>query len=205
MSDIINQFKELPTTCISDALNGLSNMDPAIKPVKEDLKVVGRANTVKLRAADNYMVLKAIREAKEGDVLVVDGKGYLNNASCGDFIVALAQNMRISGVVIDGVVRDIVGIKNLNFPVFCKGTTNTASDKSGSGEVNVPISCGGATVKPGDIIIGDADGVVVVPQELENEILQKSIEKLNKDIERERQVLASRAAAIEYLDKVLKK
>lgn len=205
MSDIINQFKELPTTCISDALNGLSNMDPAIKPVKEDLKVVGRAHTVKLRAADNYMVLKAIREAKEGDVLVVDGKGYLNNASCGDFIVALAQTMGISGVVVDGVVRDIVGIKNLNFPVFCKGTTTAASDKSGSGEVNVPISCGGATVKPGDIIVGDADGVVVVPQELENEILQKSIQKLNKDIERERQVLASRAAAIEYLDKVLKK
>jgi 4-hydroxy-4-methyl-2-oxoglutarate aldolase len=158
MSNIIEKYKELATTCVSDALNGLNNMDPAIKPVKEDLRVVGRAYTVKVRAADNHMVLKAIREAQEGDVLVVDAKGYINNASFGDFMIALAQKMGISGIVLDGAVRDIVGIKNLNFPVFCRGVTTAASDKSGSGEVRVPISCGNTSVKPGDIIIGDADG-----------------------------------------------
>lgn len=204
MSNIIEQFKALSSTCVSDAVQGLSNIDSSIKPVQQNLKVVGRAYTVKLRAADNYMVLKAIKEAQEGDVLVIDGKGYMNNASCGDFIAALAQKMGITGLVIDGVVRDIAGIRELNFPVFCRGTTTAASDKAGSGEVNVAISCGGVAVRPGDIIIGDEDGVVVVPQENEEEILQKAQDKLKKDIEREEQVLASREAALAYLEQVLK-
>lgn len=199
VNQIIEEFKGMPTTCISDAMNGLNNMDPAIKPVTENLTVAGRAHTVKLRAGDNYMVLKAISQASPGDLLVIDAKGYLYNASCGDFVVALAKTMGITGVIIDGVVRDIVGIKSLNFPVFCKGTTVAASDKAGTGEVGENISCGGTVVKQGDIIVGDADGVVVVPREIETEVLRKAKLKLVKDKEREQNVLASREAAIRYL------
>jgi 4-hydroxy-4-methyl-2-oxoglutarate aldolase len=205
MNQIINEFKELPTTCISDGMNGLNNMDPSIKPVKEHLKLAGRAHTVKLRAGDNYMVLKAISKASPGDILVIDAKGYLYNASCGDFVVALAKTMGITGIVIDGVVRDLIGIQQLDFPVFCKGTTVAASDKAGTGEVGVNISCGGVPVKPGDIIVGDSDGVVVVPQEIETEVLQKSKIKLEKDQERERSVLVSRETAVRYLQEVLNK
>jgi 4-hydroxy-4-methyl-2-oxoglutarate aldolase len=203
MSQVIEEFNRLPTTCISDAMNGLNNMDSAIKPVTENLTVAGRAYTVKLRAGDNYMVLKAISEASPGDILVIDAKGYLYNASCGDFVAALAKTMGIAGMIIDGVVRDLVGIRGLNFPVFCKGTTVAASDKGGTGEVDINISCGGAVVKPGDIIVGDADGVVVVPQETESDVLRKAKLKLVKDQEREQNVLKSRETAVRYLQEVL--
>jgi 4-hydroxy-4-methyl-2-oxoglutarate aldolase len=204
MDVMIEEFKGLPTTCISDAMSGLNNMDPAIKPVKENLTVAGRAHTVKLRAGDNYMVLKAISEASPGDILVVDAKGYLYNASAGDFVVALAKTMGIAGIIIDGVVRDLVGIQRLDFPVFCKGTTVAASDKAGTGEVGVNISCGGTVVKPRDIIVGDTDGVVVVPREEETEVLRKSKLKLVKDQDREQNVLVSKEAAVRYLQNVLK-
>lgn len=203
MTQIIEEFKELSTTCISDALNGLNNMDSTIKPVKSHLSVAGRAFTVKLRAADNYMVLKAISEISTGDILVIDAKGFMQNATCGDFVVQLAHTMGAAGIIIDGVVRDLVGIQNLNFPVFCKGTTTAASDKAGSGKIGVNISCGGVSVNPGDIVVGDADGVVVVPSEIEAEVLQKAKEKLAKDIKREQTALVNKEAAILYLQSVL--
>lgn len=205
MDQVIGEFQMLPTTCISDAMNGLNNMDPSIKPVKENVNVVGRAYTAKLRAGDNYMVLKAISEAAPGDILVIDAKGYLYNASCGDFVVALAKNMGVGGIIIDGVVRDLDGIKSLNFPVFCRGTTVAASEKVGSGETNVNISCGGVSVRPGDLVIGDGDGVVVVPFEMETVVLNKAKEKLVKDQERAERVLESREASLKYLREILAK
>lgn len=128
---IINSFKTIPTTCISDAIAGLNNLDPSIKPLKEEYKVVGRAFTVKIPVGDNLVFLKAIKEAKPGDVLVVDAKGDTYRAIAGDFIVGLAQTLGINGIVVDGVIRDVVGVKQLNFPVFCKGTTVAASGKAG--------------------------------------------------------------------------
>jgi 4-hydroxy-4-methyl-2-oxoglutarate aldolase len=205
MGHIIEEFKGLSTTCISDAMDGLNNMDPAIKPVKADLVLAGRAHTVKLRAGDNLIVWKAISDAAPGDILVIDAKGYMYNASCGDFVVALAKTMGIAGIVVDGVVRDLAGIQSLDYPVFCRGTTVAAGGKGGAGEVGVSISCGGAVVRPGDIIVGDMDGVVVVPREIEAEVLRKAKLKLAKDMERERTALAGREAAVRYLQEVLKK
>ncbi|MBT2584037.1 RraA family protein [Planococcus sp. ISL-109] len=203
MSSKTEEFKDLPTTCISDALSGLTNMDQSIKPVKENLTLCGRAYTVKVRAADNKVVLKAIKEANQGDILVIDAKGFLQNASCGDFIVGLAQTLGLGGIVIDGAIRDLAGIQDMDFPVFCKGTTIAASDKHGTGETNVPISCGNAVIRPGDIIKGDIDGVVVIPQELEEEVLKKAIDKLQKDNLREQKVIGNPEAAKSYIDEQL--
>ena len=203
VNQVVEKFRNIPTTCISDALNGLTNLDQAIKPVKDDLKVVGRAYTVKVRAADNKVVLKAIREANPGDVLVVDAKGYLYNASCGDFVIGLARVLGLAGVIVDGAVRDLSGIRDMDYPVFCKGTTVAASDKHGTGETNVPISCGDTVVSPGDIIVGDLDGVTVIPREKEEEVLGKAITKLEKDEEREKAVLRSPKAARAYIDEIL--
>jgi 4-hydroxy-4-methyl-2-oxoglutarate aldolase len=202
---IVDQFQEIPTTCISDALKGLNNLDSSIQPLKDEYRVAGRAFTVKMPVGDNLVFLKAIREAKPGDVLVVDAKGDTYRAIAGDFIVGMAQTLGIKGIVVDGVIRDIEGIKQLNFPVFCKGTTIAASGKAGQGELNVPISCGGATIHPGDIIVGDADGVAVVPQELEKEVLNKSLEKLEQDIKRAEKVSGKREEVIKYLDNFLSK
>jgi regulator of RNase E activity RraA len=202
MSTVYEEFQKLPTTCISDALKGLNNMDGSIKPLKEEYKVSGPACTVKVLANDNLIVLKGIRMAKPGDVLVVDAKGYEYNAIAGDFVVGMAQTLGLAGIVADGTIRDILGVKKLNFPVFCKGTTVAAGGKAGIGEVNVPISCGGVPVNPGDIIIGDADGVVVVPQEQAQTVLQAAMDKEHKDQERANSVLASAEAVRKHLDKV---
>ncbi|MCM3764551.1 RraA family protein [Neobacillus niacini] len=205
MDNHVQEFKKLPTTCISDAMDGLNNLDPSIKPLKEDYKLAGRAFTVKIPVGDNLAVLKAIRNAKSGDILVVDAKGNQYRAIAGDFVVGMMQTIGIGGLVVDGVIRDIVGIKELDFPVFSKGTTVAASGKAGVGEINVPISCGGMPIHPGDIIVGDADGVVVIPQSSEQEVLAKALEKLTKDQEREAKISGNQDAIFKHLDHLLGK
>jgi 4-hydroxy-4-methyl-2-oxoglutarate aldolase len=203
MDSIIKEFMAIPTTCISDAMDGLNNLHPAIKPLKDDYRLAGRAYTVKIPVGENRSVLEAIRKAKPDDILVVDAKGDQYRAIAGDFVVGMAQTLGIGGFVVDGVIRDIVGIKALNFPVFSRGTTVAASAKAGVGEVNVPISCGGVPVNPGDIIVGDADGVVVIPQSMENKILAKSLEKLKKDELREAAISGKPEAVRKHLDQLL--
>ncbi|MEL4029417.1 RraA family protein [Caldifermentibacillus hisashii] len=200
MEKWMKQFYDLPTTCISDALNGMNNLDPSIKPLQDSYKVAGRAFTVKIPAGDNTMVLKAIKEASPGDVLVVDAKGESYRAVAGDFVVSLAQKLGIAGFIVDGVIRDLIGVRSLNFPVFSKGTTVAASFKNGAGEINVPISCGGVSITPGDIIIGDADGVVVIPQADAEKVLEKALSKLKKDEQREASALQDEASARKYLE-----
>ena len=184
MDTLIQQFMNLPTTAISDAMEGLNNLESAIKPLKEEYHFAGRALTVQMPVGDNSAVLKAIGEAKAGDIIVVDSKGDTYRAIAGDFVVGMMQTMEIGGLVVDGVIRDLEAIKEMNFPVFSKGTTVASSGKAGVGQTNIPISCGGVTVFPGDIIIGDIDGVVVVPQAMGEEILIKAKDKIIKDEQR---------------------
>lgn len=184
MDTLIQQFRNLPTTAISDAMEGLSNLESAIKPLKEEYHMAGRAFTVQMPVGDNSTVLKAIGQASPGDIIVVDSKGDTYRAIAGDFVVGMMQTMEIGGLVVDGVIRDLEAIKGMTFPVFSKGTTVASSGKAGVGETNIPISCGGVTVFPGDIIIGDIDGVVVVPQAMGEEILTKAKDKILKDEQR---------------------
>jgi 4-hydroxy-4-methyl-2-oxoglutarate aldolase len=184
MDSLVQQFKDIPTTAISDAMDGLNNLDSAIKPLKEDYRIAGRAITVQVPVGDNSAVLKAIGEAQPGDILIVDCKGDTYRAIAGDFVVGMMQTMEIGALVVDGVIRDLGAIKDLNFPVFSKGTTVASSGKEGVGKTNVQISCGGVTVNPGDMIIGDMDGVVVVPQAKCEDILKRAKEKIVKDEQR---------------------
>ena len=204
MEDMLAKFKHIPSTCASDALDGMANLDTAIKPLQEDYAICGRAVTVQLPAGDNTSVLRAIREAKPGDILVIDSKGYTSRAVAGDFVVGLAHILGLGGMVVDGSIRDVVCIKNSGFPVFCRGITPSAGGKHGGGQINIPISCGGVSVHPGDIIIGDADGVVVIPQEMAGEVLLAAQNKLQKDQKRADEALASPEAARDYLDRLLK-
>ncbi|WP_330949375.1 RraA family protein [Virgibacillus sp. MG-45] len=201
---ILKQFESVPTTCISDATKGLYNLDSDIKPLHDDYKLVGRAFTVKIPVGDNLAVLKAINGAKKDDVLVIDAKGDTYRAVAGDLYLGMAQKLGIKGVVADGVIRDKAAVRALNFPVFCKGTTVAASNKIGVGELNQPISCGGMPIKPGDIIVGDADGVVVVPQEQEKQILAKALKKLEHDQKLEQEVLGNIESIRTFLHDILK-
>ena len=203
MGDLIKGFSSVSTPCISDAQQGLYNMSTSIKPLKEHYKVCGPAHTVSVLANDNLAVLKGIRTAKPGDVLVVDAKGSDYNCFAGDFVVGMAKTLGLAGIVADGAIRDIVGVKALDFPVFCLGTTVAAGGKAGVGRVGGTISCGGSTVNQGDIVVGDADGVTVVPLATAEAVLASAQEKERIDQERMERVLRDPELVRQHLDKVL--
>ena len=196
----------IPTTAISDATGGHTNLDPAIKPLADHYKIAGRAVTVRLPDGENGAVLEAISKAEKGDILVIDAKGNKNRAVAGDFVISLAQGVGIQAFVVNGVIRDIAAIRQLDFPVFSLGTTVAAGYKNGTGAVDVPIAIGGVSVQPGDYIVGDIDGVVVIPQEDIGKIAEGAELKLAKDDEREKEALAGGEESIRaYLAKVVKK
>lgn len=197
----MNTLDFVPTTCISDCMDGLNNLESTIKPIKENQIISGPAYTVKMPVGDNRVVLKAINEAKPGDVLVIDAKGDKYRAIAGDFIIGMAQTLGLAGIVTDGVIRDIKGTKELDFPVFCKGSTVAASGKLGWGEMNTSISCGGTTITPGDWIVGDADGVVVIPQNRKEDVMSSAIDKLTFDQDREKNVSGKPEEIRKYLER----
>jgi len=206
MTKVEVSFEQLPTTAVSDATGGHTNLRSAIKPLADHYKIAGRAVTVRLPDGENGAVLEAIRAAKEGDIIVIDAKGNTNRAVAGDFVLSLAKGIGVQGLVVDGVIRDIAAIRELDFPVFSLGTTVAAGYKNGGGEVNVPIAIGGVSVRPGDYIIGDVDGVVVVPQEDAERTITAAEVKIEKDKIRAQEAHTNgKESIIAYLDKVLTK
>ncbi|MBD8523598.1 RraA family protein [Lysinibacillus fusiformis] len=206
MTKVEVSFQHLPTTAISDATGGHTNLCSTIKPLANHFKVAGRAVTVRLPDGENGAVLEAIQAANEGDILVIDAKGNTNRAVAGDFVVSLAKGIGVQGFVVDGVIRDIAAIRELDFPVFALGTTVAAGNKNGGGKVNVPIAIGGVTVHPGDYIIGDVDGVIVVPQQDAEKVIEAAEEKILKDEKRAQEAHANgKESIVAYLNKVLGK
>ena len=206
MTKVEVSFRHLPTTAISDATGGHTNLRSEIKPLADHFKIAGRAITVRLPDGENGAVLEAIRAANEGDILVIDAKGNTNRAVAGDFVISLAKGIGVQGLVVDGVIRDIAAIRELDFPVFSLGTTVAAGNKNGGGQVNVPIAIGGVTVQPGDYIIGDIDGIIVVPQDDAERIVTAAEAKVEKDEAREQEAHKNgKESIIAYLDKVLAK
>lgn len=171
---LIEQFAEIPSPFISDNMNRLHALDYQLRPYHKKGKLLGSAFTVKTRPGDNLMVHKAIDMAKPGDVIVVDAGGELTNAIAGEIMVRLAQKNGLAGFVIDGSIRDIGVIAEESFPVYAKGVTHRGPYKDGPGEINVPISCAGMLIHPGDLILGDEDGVAVIPLEEAEQILEKA-------------------------------
>ena len=197
---------DLPTTAISDATGGHTNVAGNIKPLSDHFKIAGRALTVRLPDSENGAVLEAISKAQKGDILVIDAKGNTNRAVAGDFVISLAKGVGVQGFVVDGVIRDLAAIRELDFPVFSLGTTVAAGFKHGGGTVGVPVAVGGVTVRTGDYIVGDVDGVVVVSQEEAEQIARAAEEKMKKDELREAEALSNGEASIRaYLEKVLSK
>jgi RraA family protein len=183
-AEIIERAKRLNTTLISDALGCTGSMDYKIKPVATGMKVIGTAMTVSLRPGDNLFLHQAIYSGQEGYVLVADGKGHTTNAYLGELMAGAAKAMGIEGIVIDGLVRDKEALSTLNFPIFAKGFIPNGPLKDGPGELNIPISCGGVSVHPGDLVMGDEDGVIVVPREKIEDALAKAEKKLGYEEKR---------------------
>jgi RraA family protein len=162
-NQLLEQFRDVVTPHISDNLNRMHAISAALRPYHKEGKLVGAALTVKSRPGDNLMAHKAIDMAEPGDVIVVDAGGDMTNAIVGEIMLRLAQKKGIAGFIIDGAIRDTAAFASDTFPVYARGVTHRGPYKDGPGEINVPVSVGGMVVHPGDIIVGDEDGLVVVP------------------------------------------
>jgi RraA family protein len=171
--DLMEKFAEFPTPDISDLLNRLYAVDPSIACLTGHHRLCGPACTVKVFPGDNLMVHKALDVAKPGDIVVVDAHGSSMNAVLGDLISTKAKHRGISGFIVDGFVRDLPDLIELDFPVFARGATPIGPLHRGPGEINFPICCGGVVVNPGDLVVADGAGVVVIRQEIASELLDR--------------------------------
>jgi regulator of RNase E activity RraA len=163
---LIEQFRDLATPLISDNMNRIQGATVPLTPLHRSGKILGSAFTVKTRAGDNLMVHKAIDLAAPGDVIVVDAGGDLAQAIIGEIMMRLAIKNQLAGYVIDGAVRDSSAFYDADFPCFARGVSHRGPFKEGPGEINVSVSVGGMIVHPGDIIVGDRDGIVAISPEL---------------------------------------
>lgn len=179
--DILGRLKEIGTCAISDAMKNLNTMHHAIKPIDDEIKFAGNAITVRLKSANNLMLQKAIGLVKEGDIIVVDTYSSASNSILGEMMATAALKNGVSGIVIDGGIRDILELKKMKAPIFAKSVTPALGDRQGLGEINTAISCGGVSVNPGDVVVADANGVVVIAQEAVEEVLKLAEEKVQQD------------------------
>lgn len=183
--DVVAEFTaaRLPTTNLSDVMGRYRTIGGGIAAVSrdDDLYLVGNALTVRTHAADNLMVHKAIEMARPGDVIVIEAGGDMSYALVGEMVCQHARVRGVAGFVIDGPIRDGGPIRAMSFPVYAKGLTPRGPYKEGPGEIGVPISVGGAPVLPGDLIAGDADGVVVVANADVNDVLAAGTKLAEKE------------------------
>ncbi|QYK42223.1 MAG: 4-carboxy-4-hydroxy-2-oxoadipate aldolase/oxaloacetate decarboxylase [Paracoccaceae bacterium] len=186
------------TATLHEALGRTGAMPHAIKPIYPGMRLAGPALTVSCPPGDNLTIHAAIEHARPGDVMVVDFNGELEAGPFGDILATACMARGITGLVIDGCVRDGTGLRDLGFPVFARGLNMKGTTKTAFGTLGQPIVCAGVQVAPGDIVIGDDDGVVVVPADRAAEILMAA-EKRDSDEEIKRQHLREGALTVDLL------
>lgn len=160
---LVERFRRLPVANVSDCMSRMTAGGAQLRPMHAGGVLAGPALTVKTRPGDNLLVHKALDVAAPGDVVVVDAGGDLTNAIIGELMVAHATYRRLGGVVIYGAIRDADAIRQGSLPVFAAGVTHRGPYKDGPGEINVPIAIEGMVILPGDLLLGDSDGLVCVP------------------------------------------
>jgi len=177
---LVKQFRNVVVAHLSDCMNRLPGAD-GLNPMHKGGAMLGLALTVRVAPGDNLMVHKAIDMAGPGDVIVVDAGGDLSQAIIGEIMSTLAAKRGVAGMVIDGAIRDSGALADSRFPVYARGVTHRGPYKNGPGEINVPVSIGGMVVMPGDIIVGDADGVVAVPVDMAPLVLKAALAKAKEE------------------------
>ncbi|WP_198970439.1 RraA family protein [Xylophilus sp. ASV27] len=162
---LAQRFLGVPVANVSDCMSRMSAGGARLRPMHGGGAMAGPALTIKTRPGDNLMIHKALQLAQTGDVIVVDAGGDLTNALIGEIMVGDAIKRGLGGIVINGAIRDAGAIRGGSFPVFAAGVTHRGPYKDGPGEINVPIAIDGMVVEPGDLIIGDDDGLLCVPHD----------------------------------------
>ena len=160
---LARRFLDVPVANVSDCMARMTAGGARLRPMHGSGAMAGPALTVKTRPGDNLMVHKALQMAVPGDVIVVDAGGDLSNAIIGEIMVGDAIQRGLGGIVINGAIRDAAALRAGSFPVFAAGVTHRGPYKDGPGEINVPIAIDGMVIEPGDLVIGDDDGLLCVP------------------------------------------
>lgn len=203
-AQLVQAFKGLPVANISDCMARMSSGGPRLRPMHKSGYLAGPALTVKSRPGDNLMIHKALTLAQPGDVIVVDAGGDLTNSLFGEIMVATSVKIGLAGVVLNGAVRDSEAIGAGTFPLYAAGVTHRGPYKDGPGEINVPIAIDGMVIEPGDLIVGDADGLLCIPYADAEEVLAAT----RKKMEIEAKMLADIAAGqldTSWIDATLKR
>jgi len=195
-AEVVQKAATFQAAILADVAGRRGTMHARVAPVHQDMKVAGPAFTVEVRPGDNLMIHAAIALAQPGDVLVIDGKGDQTAALMGTLMLSACQKLGLAGVIVDGAIRDKLELLELGFPVFSAGFNPAGPTKYVPGRINHPISAGGAFVNPGDLVVGDADGVVVI----EREAVAALIPLADKKVQDE----AARIAAIQQGDTAAK-
>lgn len=177
---LVERFEGIPSSNIGDIMNRLYCMRHEICPFNGN-ELLGTAFTVKAPAGDNLVLHKALDLAKPGDIIVVDGEGCENRSLIGEMMFTYAEKRGIRGFVIDGAIRDVDAAKCSSMAIYARAVTPQGPYKFGPGEINVPISCGGQVVFPGDILVGDGDGIVVIRPEIAEELADEAVVKHEKE------------------------
>ena len=181
-AETVERFRSIPVANVSDSMSRVVAGGPRLRPMHRDGVMAGPALTAKTRPGDNLMLHKAIDIAEAGDVIVVDGGGDLTNSLIGEMMSAHAEQRGIAGMVIYGAIRDYDTIHAGRYPIFAAGVTHRGPYKDGPGEINVPIAIDGMVIEPGDLIVGDGDGVVCVPFGSTAEVLKATTAKHEAEI-----------------------
>lgn len=174
---LLKRFEGIPSSNIGDIMNRLYCMDSSVRPFGRP-SLIGPAFTVKVPEGDNLFIHRALDLAQPGDILVVDGGGSMCRALMGEIMFTYASQKRLAGIVINGCIRDQDSLEVLNLPVYAAGVTPQGPYKHGPGEINVPVSCGGQAVLPGDILVGDNDGICVIRREDTPQIIDDALRKM---------------------------
>lgn len=171
--ELVKQFYGLPVANIDDNMQRIAAIDAAIRPMNKAY-LLGTAFTVRVPAGDNLMFHKAMDLALPGDVIVIDAGGVCERAIFGELMTTYCKIRRLAGIVVDGAIRDAAAISKMDFPVYAKGVTPNGPYKNGPGEIGGTVSVGGKVVNPGDILVGDSDGLVIIRPEDAPELLEKT-------------------------------
>jgi 4-hydroxy-4-methyl-2-oxoglutarate aldolase len=182
--EIVQRASNFAASILADVAGRRGTMDGRITAVSPSLRIAGPAFTIEVRPGDNLMIHAGMTMARPGDVLVIDGKADRTCALMGSIMISACRKLGLAGVVLDAAVRDTEELRELGFPVYAVGANPNGPTKFVPGRINWPVSCGGVAVHPGDLVIGDADGVVVIEREKAASLLELAQAKVDDERKR---------------------
>jgi regulator of RNase E activity RraA len=197
---IVQRASQFAASILADVAGRRGTLDGRIQPLAPSMRLAGPAFTIEVRPGDNLMIHAAMSMAKPGDILVIDGKADRTCALMGSIMINACKKLGLGGVVIDGAVRDTEELRELGFPVYAICANPNGPTKFVPGRINWPISCGGIAVRPGDLLVGDADGVVVIEREKAESLLGEAAKKVADERARIADIVAGKNLRPKWLD-----